>query len=415
MKALVIDPALHSMGGHHYNAVLRLKTELSKLGVRYACLASAFADRDVVQELGALPCFTRSVYGRTGWTRRDFVESVAQARRQLSWGWCRQGRSADLLILPCCDQVLALALARHLRRPRLAPAPHVILWLLYAPHYKKPIDDPDVADLQDEYREAFAALRAAIGDDEKITVYCETPAMAQAYRDVVGLEIDVAPGSNLISADDAIGAIGERDHYRPPTVVCIGFANEPKGYCLLPDAVESILQARHDVRFLIHGVVQGSDAGTNAALFDALPKIGPRVTVSSEVLTHQAYLSWFRQADLVLLPYDREVYKTRGSGVFNEARSLGIPVVAPRGCDFAQPAFEEGWGAEIVDHSSKGVAQAVLGALDQIPDLTARAREAVARSAGSDIRSVLKRTIGKLRLPMRLRFAKFIHGLLRQA
>jgi glycosyltransferase involved in cell wall biosynthesis len=412
MKALVIDPALHSMGGHHYNAVLRLKTELSKLGVGYACLASSFADGDVVQGLGATPCFTRSVYGRTGWTHHDFVESVAQARRQLSWGWRRQGRSADLLILPCCDQVLALALARHLQRPRRAPAPYVILWLLYAPHYRKPMDDPDVTDLRDEYREAFAMLRAAIGNDEKITVYCETPAMAEAYRAVIGLEIGVAPGPNLISADDAIG---ERDHDRFPTVVCIGFANEPKGYGLLPGAVERILQARPDVRFLIHGVVRGSDAEADASLFDGLPKTGSRVTVSNEVLPHETYLSWLRQADLVLLPYDGEVYKTRGSGVFNEARSIGIPIVATQGCDFARPAFEDGWGTEIAERSSKGVAQAVLSALDQIADLTARARDAAARAAGSDAGCVLKRTIGAMQVSRRSRFAKLIHGLLPQA
>ncbi len=403
MKALIIDPALHSMGGHHYNAALGLKIELSKLGVDYACLASSFADRDVVQGLEATPSFTRSVYGRTEWTHRAFGESVAETCRQLSRGLRGRSRVPDLLILPCCDQVLALALAKYLRRPRFAPAPHIVLWLLYAPHYKKAIDDPAVADLYDEYREAFAALRSAVGD-EKIVVYCETAAMARAYREAVGLEIGVMPGPNLIAAGDA-GS--ERGHGQPPTVVCIGFANEAKGYRLLPGAIECVLEAHRDVRFMIHGVVRGSDAEADTAVFDALSKIGTRVAVSNEVLTQEAFLSWLRQADMVLLPYDRQVYKTRGSGVFNEARTIGKPVVATRGCDFAQSAFEGGWGVEIVDRSSGGVARAVLSALDRLPDLAACARAATVNSVASDLGSILKSAIDPLRAGGRSGFARF--------
>ena len=404
MKALIVDPALHSMGGHHYNAVLRLKIELSKLGVDHACLASSFANNDVVQGLEATPSFTRSVYGRTEWTRRAFAEGVAETRQQLAAGLRRQGRAPNLLVLPCCDQVLALALAKYLRRPRFAAAPHIVLWLLYAPHYKKAIDDTAVAELLDEYREAFAALRAAVGDD-KIVVYCETTAMARAYREVVGLEIKVMPSPNLIAAGDATV---KRNDGHPPTVVCIGFANAPKGYRLLPAAVEHVLQARHDLRFLIHGIVRGSDVEADAAIFDALSKMGTRVSVSNEVLTREAYLSWLCRADLVLLPYDRQVYKARGSGVFNEARNIGIPVVAPQGCDFARPAFEGGWGVEIVDQSSSGVAQAILSALEQLPSLAARARAAAASSTASDIGSILKSAIDSIRAGKRSRFTRFV-------
>jgi glycosyltransferase involved in cell wall biosynthesis len=412
MRALIVDPALHSMGGHHYSAVLALGTELSRLGVEHACLASSFADEDVIQGLGAVPCFARSVYGRTEWTGREFAADVAETRRQLSWGWRRQERAPDLLILPCCDQVLALALARHLRTRRFAPVPHIMLWLLYAPHYKKPIDDPAVAELQDEYREAFVALRAVVGDDKRITAYCETAAMARAYREVVGLEIEVAPGPSLALAGAAAGG---RRCGQPWTVVCIGFANEPKGYRLLPRAVGYVLQARPDVRFLIHGVVKGSDTEADVAVFDDLANMGERVAVSSEVLTREAYLSCLGQADLVLLPYDREVYKTRGSGVFNEARNMGIPVVATGGCDFARPAFEEGWGVEIVDRGGDGVGQAVLDALDRIPELTACARVAAASAAADHVGPRLEAAIDSIRADGRSSVKRLVHRLLRRA
>ena len=60
MKALIIDPAVHSLGGHHFNAVQRLQGELGTLGVAAPCLGSAYADRRVVEELACTPTFTRS-------------------------------------------------------------------------------------------------------------------------------------------------------------------------------------------------------------------------------------------------------------------------------------------------------------------------------------------------------------------
>lgn len=199
MRALIVDPALHSRGGHHYGAALRLERELARLGIEHDCLASSSADRETVRDLAATPCFDRSVYGRTEWTHRAFAEAVAETSRQLSQGSRQLGRKRhDLIVLPCCDQVLALAVARHLARLRYARPPHVVLWLLYAPHCKKAFDDPAVADLYGEYREAFAALTAAVGGGDRITVHCETEAMARAYRKRVGLDVAVAPGPTSI-------------------------------------------------------------------------------------------------------------------------------------------------------------------------------------------------------------------------
>ena len=128
-----------------------------------------------------------------------------------------------------------------------------------------------------------------------------------------------------------------------------------------------------DVTFLIHGIVEGSDAEDEQATFDRLSALGQRVVVRQDVLAQEEYAAWLARADLVLLPYDRKVYKSRGSGVFTEAQRLGIPVIATEGCAFAQPAFEGGWGVEITDYSSEGVARAVLAALGGLDELSARA------------------------------------------
>jgi glycosyltransferase involved in cell wall biosynthesis len=393
MKAVIADPALHSMGGHHFSAMLRLRAELSALGVDHACLVSTAADARVTADLGCTPCFTRSVYGRGYQDRREFADSVRQTHRELSRA-LRGAAPPDLLILPCCDQVLALAVARYFRWTWFRRPPRIVLWLLFGPHYRKATDDPALAPLDAECRKAFAALRATVGD-EGIMAYCETAGMADFYRAMTGLRIDVAPGPGLIGERVPVGATGQASRRAGgPTVTCIGFANEAKGYRFLPGAIERVLASDREVRFRIHGAFHGSDARDQAPTFEQLAALGPRVTVRTDVLSQPDYLAWLHEADLLLLPYDPEVYKTRGSGVFAEATRMGIPVIATKGCGFAQAAFSAGWGAEVASRDDSGIAHAALRALARLDDMTARARSAAtAARLGDDAGTILRSAV----------------------
>ncbi len=184
--------------------------------------------------------------------------------------------------------------------------PRVLLWLLYGPHHLQTPDDPAAAGLDGEARAAFTALAASAGGVE---AYCETPAMADFYRRLVPFEVGVMPGPGLPARARAAKAAGG-----PPVVSCIGFANRAKGYRLLPQAVPHVLDRHHDVRFMIHGIVKGSDAEADQPMFDRLAGLGERVQVHREVLTSGEYLARLAEADLLLLPYDPNVYRRRGSG-----------------------------------------------------------------------------------------------------
>ena len=72
----------------------------------------------------------------------EFDDFVEETSRNLAEALARHGRNADLLILPCCDQVLAACARPQLGRTRIRSAPHVLLWLLYGPHYLPSTDDP---------------------------------------------------------------------------------------------------------------------------------------------------------------------------------------------------------------------------------------------------------------------------------
>lgn len=380
MKALIIDPAVHSLGGHHFNAVQRLQGELTRLGVDAPCLGSAYADRRVVDELACRPTFTRSAYGRSYATPGEFADGVEETGRQLAKAMRRSGMP-DLIILPCCDQVSAMALARQLKWSWSRPRPRILLWLLYGPHHLKTSDDPAAAGLDGEARAAFAELAANAGD---VRAYCETPAMADFYRSLVPFEVGVMPGPGLPARARAAKAAS-----RPPVVSCIGFANRAKGYRLLPQALQHVLDRHRDVGFTIHGIVKGSDAEADQPMFDRLAELGERVEVRQEVLTSDEYLARLAEADLLLLPYDPDVYCWRGSGVFTDAHHVGIPVVAPKECAFARPAFEGGWGVAMKEYDGTNLGIAVLEALVRLAPLSACAAE-----AASQVRDDLGRVLG---------------------
>lgn len=385
MKALIVDPAVHSLGGHHFNAVQRLQGELARRGVAAPCLGSAYADRRVIDELACTPTFGRSVYGRSYAAPNEFADSVEEASRQLAQAMRRSGMP-DLVILPCCDQVSAMALARQLKRSWLR-RPRVLMWLLYGPHHLKTPGDGATAELDGEARAAFAALAASAGGVE---AYCETAAMADFYRGLVPFNVGVMPGPGLPARARVARPAGG-----PPVVSCIGFANRAKGYRLLPQAVEAVLDRHRDVAFMIHGIVKGSDAEADQPIFDRLAELGDRVQICQQVLGSDEYLSRLAEADLLLLPYDPDVYRRRGSGVFTDAHHVGIPVVAPKECAFARPAFDDGWGVAMREYDGKSLGIAILEGLDRLTLLNARAAQAASR-VRDDLTRVLDASIKDL-------------------
>ncbi len=403
MKTLIVDPAVHSPGGHHYGAVKRLQAELSRLGIEAPCLGSAFAKSDAVSDLACAPSFQSLVYGRDYSRPKQFELSVARTSRELSQAMRRHGVWPDILILPCCDQVLAASVAQALRRRPWKPAPQILMWLLYGPHHLLAPEDQAAEALGCESRRAFTSLLEAAGERQRIAAYCETDAMAAFYRKLLPFDVSVAPGAGMalpkaapapLAADRPSADHSSADHW--PNVTMIGFANRSKGYRLLPEAIQKVLPQDSTSTFTIHGIVAGSDAEDEAWVFDRLGEMGARIATRRDVLSEADYIGLLRRADLLLLPYDPEIYRARGSSVFTEARRMGIPIVAPSGCAFAQPAFDEGWGVAFSDYSATGLANAIAEALGRIDQLKARG-QAAAASAKDELGAILQTTIEAVR------------------
>jgi glycosyltransferase involved in cell wall biosynthesis len=97
-------------------------------------------------------------------------------------------------------------------------------------------------------------------------------------------------------------------------------------------------------------------------------------------MSNTDYLDAFESADILLLPYDPELYRGRGSGVFSEAIGYGKVVVAPQSAGVGEE-IEAGNGAGVLfrDHHAAAVAAAVNEAVRRAPELTRLARRGAER------------------------------------
>lgn len=371
MKALIIDPALRSLGGHHFSAARRLHQELGSAGFKVSCLASAYADVNVSQMNNCFPIFTTSVYARKYENELEFKRSVEATATQLIKAARRHAGRPDLIVLPCCDQVLASAVAHYIRRIRVLSTPHILLWILYGPHHLRPHDAPDVWQLCNEARDAFADLATAVGEGARMHAFCETDELTEFYARLTGMNVGTMQGPGLIAE------LRPSSSRCSPVVTAIGFANRAKGYHLLPEAIRYVLKMNHDATFLVHGIVDGTDAQhQNQIIFEELKTLGPRVNVRAGVLTPEEYIEELNRTDLLLLPYDPTAYRARGSGVFADSCAVGIPVVVTRGCAFARPAIAGGWAIEALEFTPESFGSAINSALSNLAELRKNARSA---------------------------------------
>ena len=168
----------------------------------------------------------------------------------------------------------------------------------------------------------------------RVRFVTDSERLADEYEDLTGIRFEVLPHPSLVglsvSADTDDGQ--SRDISRPVRVFLPGPARYEKGVVRLLEAAKSLATKPLDRSIEI--VLQWREE------FD-LPdgnSIGPddvaayesgqvKFRVIREPLSSEDYLNELNNADLIILPYLREVYYARISGVAVEAMMLGKPLL----------------------------------------------------------------------------------------
>jgi glycosyltransferase involved in cell wall biosynthesis len=218
--------------------------------------------------------------------------------------------------------------------------------------------------------QGFARLRQAVAAGARIRLASDSARLAQRLARLAGLPVEVLPIPHL--PEELPPPLPTHD--RPMHLVSLGNARDEKGF-------QEILQAIALLRAEPHGLaglrftLQANDPspGLRPALEALARDLPPEVRLLPEALNPAAYHALLAEADLLLLPYWRETYEARTSGVLPEALAGGRPVICTAGTWMADELALHGAGLLVADHDAPGLARAMRAARADWPALAAGA------------------------------------------
>lgn len=146
---------------------------------------------------------------------------------------------------------------------------------------------------------------------------------------------------------------------------CLGPARFEKGIDILQEAIKLLLMRRVDsgegdeIHFTIQWNMAILDGSGRAYLPDPSLVADRRVEFLDAPLDTEAYTRELQRADCMILPYRRDSYFARISGVAVEAVTTGIPVIFTKGTWCATLVETSGAGLGIPDGDAPALADAI--------------------------------------------------------
>jgi len=361
----IADPNLRDFVGHHFAYDQSVAEAARDAGYKPLVLGHRALPADLAAQTSAVPAFRDDIWA----SDRRF----GPPGRWLDSRWRNRHFAQDLLAaLPAGGLPPGSILLPHMLTERqmqglasvVEALPHhvtTVALLRYQPEF--------YADTRCEA--AFARLRRAVAGGARLRLASDSARLARRIARLAGLDVEVLPIPHTSAAlPPPPPAEG-----RPMHFVCLGSARDEKGFFEILEAITLLRQSPAGLAGL-RFTLQANDAAADVqAAIDAFAADLPaEVTLLPSALSPGEYDSVLASADLVLLPYWREIYEARSSGVLLEALSAGRPVICTAGTWMADELALHGAGVEVADHDASGLAAAIRLAHAQMPRLAAAAR-----------------------------------------
>lgn len=232
-------------------------------------------------------------------------------------------------------------------------------------------------------------LRSFAGDIAagKVVLATDSERLADEYRRLCGIAPVVFPSPRVAAAP---APRAPRPDGAPVRFACLGPARFEKGIDILQAAIARYLAdaANPPARFVIQWPSPVHDA--TGALYPPDPALlaSGRVDVIAEPLDSAAYDALLAATDAMVLPYRRDSYFARISGVAVEAVTAGIPVVATADTWTADLVARSGAGLAVPDGDAAALAAALAKLACKYPAFRAAAEarraQALAEHSGSE-------------------------------
>jgi len=366
-RILVVDPSLQDERSHHAYAARALLSEAQSLGLD----CEVFAHQRATGGVRRIPA--RRWFSRGGYEHDPADHSPARERR-----WVALVNAAiledlerlrkkvpietdDLIFFPAITSRLVLATCQWIAGFDPDQAPRFGMCLMFQMGWDPTGKLGAVGEMY--YRRSFGLVPQSLRD--RIVYTCETEGLAAEYEPLLGVTPVVRPVPTLQSL---IGPV-RRTVGNPPRISFLGYSKPEKGAHLVPEIVRGFHERFGEARFTVQ--LYGHHAEFVRDISARLRKIRPRPEIVSGPVPPERMVQILEATDLLLLPYDAKTYRDRGSALFTEAKTVGVPVVLPEGTAIGTEAVKKGIGVAIADHTSDATLDAIGVALSHLPELRA--------------------------------------------
>jgi hypothetical protein len=405
-KLLIADQSLRDFDGHHYEYDLAIAAAALRLGCAVVVGANAALKPGVGFPGAQLrPWFSRAWYESTKSGAARLAHRLLAAlptRLQGAGLWvgiaakrllarARPGLAVATHDTPFGDEILELAAAEA-----MGPGDHVLIHTLSVPEIdalaaaimragNKPLPlfhlvlrrDPDETDVRHGQKGGitgvFALVRGTPQLAAQMRFYTDTTELAEEYaRVALGLPVRVLPIPHCLPAPRPTPPSPRR----ALSIVYLGNARREKGFHLLPDLVDALstqFLATGRARFIIQSNINTGIGEPGIA--EAVRRLAAYPKAQVELLAAQMPVEAFQalvlSADVILLPYDRALYRRRSSGILVQALAAACPVIVPsRSWLAGQPAI----GAALEFDTPADLVSAARRAIEEWPALKRAAK-----------------------------------------
>ena len=180
-----------------------------------------------------------------------------------------------------------------------------------------------------EIRVAFESFQREAGS-RGIYFYTDSEELTEQYNQLGTFRFRKLPIPHTHTSQERIDGQG------PRRITYLGDARREKGYHLLPAIVWELKTDYLETgkaRFVVQSNPNPREGEAETAIARAELRRFPSslVTLYDEPLSSDGYQDLLHNSDITLLPYDRNDYSARSSGILVESLAAGIPVVVPAG------------------------------------------------------------------------------------
>lgn len=346
MRVFYADTGLTHDLGHHANACRLMSREWRRHSHEVMIAAAENVFPGLQGELGANPHFRVHTYWHgdgdpfCGWLTGFFYSA---GRTEEDFQRLGPFTPADLLYINSIQPAQLMAVATFLQRTPPAFRPRIVAELGTGPgldfewrddtlhfHPKDPRYDPKAL----LYRFASTHLVFDAAADPILVTF--HPTCSAIYSHLLHRPVHTVPVPHQ-AMRPPVSRVGRQNL----TLGILGHQRSDKGFQLVPQIAELLLQARPDLRILVHNGAPNFMVGPHAEM-RALAAREPRITLDERVADQTIWDELMGACDAILCPYHGPSYTGAYSAVVGEALSQAIPVIVPGATTLSRTLAEFG-------------------------------------------------------------------------